>query len=136
MQRMLLQLQRYDLDIIYKPGKEMLIADTLSRAVIQDQDTSEDDMSDVKVVYALEPTDTLSIGSLEKLKGETQKDDALQLLQSTDRKGWPHHKKQVDMRMAQYWSIRHTVRHQTNGLGLQYISTVPAQKPEITDDFT
>ena len=73
LQRMLLQLQRYDLDVIYKPGKEMLIADTLSRAVIQDQDTSEDNMSDVKVVYALEPTDALSIGSLEKLKGETDR---------------------------------------------------------------
>ena len=31
LQRMLLQLQRYDVTIIYKPGKEMLLADALSR---------------------------------------------------------------------------------------------------------
>ena len=31
LQRMLLQLQKYDLNVLYKPGKELLIADTLSR---------------------------------------------------------------------------------------------------------
>ena len=30
LQRMLLQLQRYSLNIVYKPGKELFIADTLS----------------------------------------------------------------------------------------------------------
>ena len=58
----------------------MLIADTLSRAVIQEQDTSEDDMADEKVIYTLEPTDALSKEYLEKLKGETQKDNALHLI--------------------------------------------------------
>ena len=28
---MLLQLQKYDLNVIFKPGKEMLLADALSR---------------------------------------------------------------------------------------------------------
>ena len=32
LQRMMMSLQRYDLDIQYKPGKEMYIVDTLSRA--------------------------------------------------------------------------------------------------------
>ena len=32
LQRMLLQLQKYDFILSYKPGKEMVIADTLSRA--------------------------------------------------------------------------------------------------------
>ena len=31
LQRMLLQLQRYDLEVIYHPGEQQLIADTLSR---------------------------------------------------------------------------------------------------------
>ncbi|KAK7879228.1 hypothetical protein WMY93_033987 [Mugilogobius chulae] len=37
LQRMLLQLQRYDLNVIYTPGKELLIADTLSRATLPDK---------------------------------------------------------------------------------------------------
>ena len=37
LQRMLLRLQRYDYSVIYKPGKEMVLADTLSRAVLNRQ---------------------------------------------------------------------------------------------------
>ena len=66
-------------------------------------------MADEKVIYTLEPTEALSTASLEKLKRETQKDETLQLLQNRHRQGWPHHKKQVDLRMTQFWRVRHTV---------------------------
>ena len=39
LQRMLLRLQKYDFKLKYKPGNEMLIADTLSRACIKDTTT-------------------------------------------------------------------------------------------------
>ena len=35
LQRMLLQLQRYDLEIIYRPGKQQWIADILSRFPVE-----------------------------------------------------------------------------------------------------
>jgi hypothetical protein len=35
LQRMLLQIQKYDIHIVYTPGKDMLIADTLSWDVPQ-----------------------------------------------------------------------------------------------------
>ena len=34
LQRMLLQLQKYSFDLKFKPGKEMVLADTLSHAYI------------------------------------------------------------------------------------------------------
>jgi len=34
LQRMLLRLQRYDIEVKYIPGKSMLLADTLSRAYL------------------------------------------------------------------------------------------------------
>lgn len=37
LQRMLLKLQKYDLLVMYKPGKELTIADTLSRANLKEQ---------------------------------------------------------------------------------------------------
>lgn len=37
LQRMRLQLQNYDLEIKYKPGKELLIAEALSRNYLQDK---------------------------------------------------------------------------------------------------
>ena len=36
LQRMLLQLQRYDLDVTFKPGSQIPVADTLSRNFVQD----------------------------------------------------------------------------------------------------
>ena len=46
LQVMLLQLQRCDINLQYKPGKEMLLADTLSRAHLAEtaEEISEDDM--------------------------------------------------------------------------------------------
>ncbi len=37
LQRMLMSLQLYDLHVSYKPGKELYIADTLSRAYLKEQ---------------------------------------------------------------------------------------------------
>ena len=109
LQRMLLQLQRYDLNVIYTPGKDLLIADTLSRAVTHDEHSTVDDITDEKVVYALEPTDALSTEMLQKLKSGTANDEILQLLQETHRQGWPRHRKQVHTKLVQYWPIRHTL---------------------------
>ena len=42
LQRMLLQLQRYTFTLLYKPGKDMILADTLSRAYINAKPESTD----------------------------------------------------------------------------------------------
>ena len=97
---MLLQLQRYDLNVTYTPRKELLNADTLSRAVLHERHMAADDVTDERVVYALEPTDALSTGALEQLKSETKKDKTLQLLHDTHRRGWPRHRKQLDSILA------------------------------------
>ncbi len=40
LQRLLLRMQRYDVDIQYKPGHEMYLADTLSRAYLKTSNRS------------------------------------------------------------------------------------------------
>lgn len=60
LQRMLLQLQKYDLNIAYTPGKHMYIADTLSRATVIKEADDGEDLYDEKVVHGLEATDALS----------------------------------------------------------------------------
>ena len=42
LQRMLLQLQKYTFTLIHKPGKEMLLADTLSRPYLKDEPASQE----------------------------------------------------------------------------------------------
>ncbi len=70
LQRMLLYLQQYDLNVIYTPRKNLAIADTLSGAVSYEQHTEVDDITDETVIYALEPTDIVSTKTLEQLKAE------------------------------------------------------------------
>lgn len=49
--RLLLQLQRYVLNVTHTLGKELMIADTLSRAFTQKQHMSADDITDEKVRF-------------------------------------------------------------------------------------
>ena len=51
LQRMLLQLQRYHLNVVYKPGKEPLIADTLSRAYLPNEPAPVKNNCDVQGSY-------------------------------------------------------------------------------------
>ena len=34
LQRMMMRIQKYDVDVVYSPGKDMVLADTLSRAYL------------------------------------------------------------------------------------------------------
>jgi len=47
LQRLLLSLQKYDIEVIYKPGKTMFLADTLSRAFLKE--AREDIVPDLSV---------------------------------------------------------------------------------------
>ena len=53
LQRMLLKLQKYDIQLVYKKGSELYLADTLSRAYPKDhsQSTDEDDDLEVMTVW-------------------------------------------------------------------------------------
>jgi hypothetical protein len=72
LQRMLLRLQPYDRIIKYKPGKEMVIADTLSRLSARERD--EIPGMQVKNLVEFSPVE------LQQIKEETAKDGTLQIL--------------------------------------------------------
>lgn len=69
LQRMLLRLQKYDINLIYVPGQEMLLADTLSRAYIPDSNKG-DTKTEIKTVNMV---DYLPI-SAERLSSITESD--------------------------------------------------------------
>lgn len=54
---MLLQLQSYTFKLIYKPGKQMLIADALSRAYLlaREHNANEDSDVDIQEHYDVRP---------------------------------------------------------------------------------
>ena len=67
---MMLKLQRYDLSLVYKPGKELVIADTLSRAYLPDENTDHHIENELKVCMVLSASPT----KLQHISTETAND--------------------------------------------------------------
>jgi hypothetical protein len=83
LQRMLMQLQWYDLTVKYKQGSDMQLPDTLSRAVTKTIFLTSEDSADINVVDYLSITDEL-YNEMKKFTGlelTTVRDVILQ--------GWP-----------------------------------------------
>ena len=107
LQRMLLRLQRYNLDIRYKRGKELFLADTLSRAFPPDEEVSE-------FVHELEEIDhkallqdlTVSGARWRQIESASADDPVLQELRLTIQRGWPLTRGDVSQCLYPYFDIR------------------------------
>ena len=106
LQRMLLRLQKYDIDLTYKPGKEMLLADTLSRAHLSDiaEEINEEEMT--AQIHMVTSSKSIPDKQLVLIKEETKKDEELQRLITYIEMGWPNKKMKVHMSVKQFWPIK------------------------------
>ena len=101
-QRLMLRLQRYDLNIAYKPGKDMHLADTLSRAALPHTDTDVEEEEEVRIhVNMLRQNLTISDKKRQEIREATEKE--MQLLKNTILEGWPAHKHEVHKDIRQYF---------------------------------
>ena len=98
LQRMLLRIQAYDLTIRYKPGKDLLLADTLSRLNPQKEDTIKLD----KTIHSVRWSDN-KISELQKL---TDHDPELKPLCELIVKGWPEKPQNLPKSIRPYWSMK------------------------------
>ena len=98
---MLLQIQPYELTVIFRPGKEIPVPDTLSRLYLQSQDES---LQKEIESYVLIP---ISLARLLQLKKETLLDPILACLADIIKSGWPSTKAQTPSLIAQYFSSKH-----------------------------
>ena len=81
LQRLLLRLQKYEVNITYVPGKHMHVADTLSRACLNEQPTDADLTNDMEVmVHSLIANLPMTQEKLAQMKSATAQDDDLQML--------------------------------------------------------
>jgi len=90
LQRMLLRLLKFELDIQYVPGKEMYLADTLSRAYISEVPSrAECEISDdIEVtVHSVLHNTTISCHMLDVFRAATERDPVLSELRSKLRSG-------------------------------------------------
>ena len=104
LQRMLLKLQKYELTVRYTRGKDMHVADTLSRAFLHDKDESSDEME--LAVHTL--TNNLPVSETRKaeFKTATKSDLALQQVHKLIMNGWPKHINNVPQVAREFWKVR------------------------------
>lgn len=98
LQRMMLRLQPYDFDIVYRPGKEMLLADAMSRLNPQIGPQIPLDTT----IYTV----TFSKDKMSQLQEQTRQDEELHLLSETIVGGWPDDPKRLPKCIRHYWSCR------------------------------
>ena len=98
LQRMLLELQRYDVTIKYRPGPQMQLADALSRCPAR---ASLEIKLDMRVDYIafMKPW-------IEKLKDSIQRDPILGTVYQLTQQGWPHQQRHVPRLARRYWDFR------------------------------
>ena len=99
LQRMLLRLQEYDLSIIYRPGKEMTLADGFSR--LPNKKTKEEINLNVRVYFVQFSTEKLT-----QIHQATKADPILCKLRETILQGWPNIFREISKNLQSYWSYR------------------------------
>lgn len=92
-------LQRYDINVAYRPGSELPVADYLSRNPCEET---------VEHEFTIANINHLSVADyrLKELQGQQDNDDELKELKRLCRTGWPEDKKQLSELVKPYWPYR------------------------------
>ena len=102
LQGMMMRLQKYDVTVTYKKGKDMHLADTLSRAPLQSTASPQEDVAHVHAINYL----PISEDRLKALKKATAEDKVMQELAALTISGWPEDKKDVSHGAGLYFHFR------------------------------
>ncbi len=125
LQRMMLRLQKYHLEVTYKRGSQMHLADTLSRAYLEggcspqkfDEEVLSTGSSIGEDLESIDMICNLAISeeSLAMIKQAIEVDNDLEKLKTVIRQGWSETKDQVPPSLAEYFNFRDELSIQ-NGL--------------------
>ena len=100
----MLRFQRYDLQMEYEPGLNLLIADTLSRSPEGSTKTAANTKDEFEVLTI--ENMPVREEKLEQCTDAIGKNLTLQKLKTTVISGWPERKSQVDPKLREYWNIK------------------------------
>jgi len=108
LQRMLLQLQRYDLEVKHYQGKNIPVADTLSRKFLSDTYPILSDGIDMQVHMVLSAL-PVSDRKKEEIQSLTEQDPQLVILKQVIIEGWPEKRSSCQSEIIDYWNYRDTL---------------------------
>ena len=102
-QLMMLKVQKYGFEVIYKPGKEMYIADTLSRKPLKTVEPQENLQE-----YTVFAVDKFPVSQeiMSRIRHESENDRVLIRLKEIILKGWPEIKQDIDPGIMTFWNYR------------------------------
>jgi transposase InsO family protein len=113
---MLLRLQKYDLEVNYKKGSEMYVADTLSRAFLKTHTdkTNQDHIFTITRSYIEQELENINVVQglpisnerLNQIKEETARDPNMQELMSVVKDGWPDSRSELSTSIEAYFNYR------------------------------
>ncbi|KAK3703041.1 hypothetical protein QZH41_018854 [Actinostola sp. cb2023] len=102
LQGMLLKAQKNDINVIYKPGTQMYLADTLSRSYITGSKSSKEEFEHIKATKSVPMTGRKK----QRIKERTARDEVLQQLKRVILSGWPEDGSSVPTTLTPYYGFR------------------------------
>ena len=127
--RMLLRIQKYDFKVKYVPGKDIPVADTLSRAPIPGQGIKDMDIQVHELV-------NVSHNRLQQIRDLLPNDKQLDALGQVVRRGWPDRRHQCPLLVQDFWNYRDEISFY-DGLLLKGDRVIipKAMQPEVLDSI-
>ena len=102
----MLNLQKYDFDIHYIPGKLMILADTLSRATQKDTTRTIPENETTTYIHSVVHHLPASDEMLKKIKNGTSLDPIMQAISKYLSHDWPNEIHKVETPVHPYYKIR------------------------------
>ena len=117
LQRLLLRLAHYDINIEFLCGKENVIADELSRVCPLQSSSSKTKESNIDIipVHHIMQNAPVSQTRLQELRLATQSDPTLCSLSKTIHEGWPQSQKDCLEQLLEFWDFRQEISEE-NGI--------------------
>ena len=117
LQKMMMQLQAYDIDIVYKKGNEMFVADVLSRAYSEKivEEHFDRDIEQDKCIHLMSKKAYITDSRVQEIVKENMVDTPIQTLIGQIRGEWPERREDVPLEIRCYYDYRLELLEQ-NGL--------------------
>ena len=98
------RLHQYSFEIVYRPGKENSVADSLSRTMSAEaKEHAQEAAAEAAQIAKIFGTPLLQAVKPSRLAQETSRDETLQLVQRHVRNGWPANRHQILQYKAFLW---------------------------------
>ncbi len=102
LKKMILRIKPYAIKVKYLPGRQLVLADTLSRAYLPTENADQPDEFEIHLLDSGELSETM----FQKLTDETKRDPELQQLHKVVMNGWPQTKEETPVETRPYWNYR------------------------------